>query len=276
MAMLVLNAVFERNWGYRAGTRPVQEFWAEVIEQVSCTHPHFLFVAEAYWDLEWDLLQQGFHFCYDKCFYDRLVHETADTVRQHLLADLSYQERLVRFIENHDEHRVAAVLPSRRIRACAVASLTLPGAGLVHEGQFEGRRVRVPLQLGRRPAEPVDRELHSFYLALLKVLDQSHLRSGQWRLCQHVGWPDNSSYLNLIAWSWRRVEEWYLVVVNLSDFRSQGHIQIPWEETARLSWLLSEMLGSESYERNGEEMRHPGLYVDLNPWSFHLLKASPI
>jgi hypothetical protein len=32
-----------------------------------------LFLAEAYWDLEWSLLQQGFDYCYDKRLFDRLV-----------------------------------------------------------------------------------------------------------------------------------------------------------------------------------------------------------
>ena len=37
--------------------------------------PDFVFMAEAYWDLEWALQQQGFDYCYDKRLYDRLVHE---------------------------------------------------------------------------------------------------------------------------------------------------------------------------------------------------------
>ena len=66
-------------------------------------------MAEAYWDLEWELQQQGFSYCYDKRLYDRLVHDSAESVRQHLLAELNYQQKLVRFIENHDEPRAAAV-----------------------------------------------------------------------------------------------------------------------------------------------------------------------
>ena len=34
--------------------------------------PAFRFVAEAYWDREWDLQQLGFDYCYDKRLYDRL------------------------------------------------------------------------------------------------------------------------------------------------------------------------------------------------------------
>ncbi|SPE23893.1 Alpha amylase, catalytic region (fragment) [Candidatus Sulfopaludibacter sp. SbA3] len=73
MAMLLENPIFERTWGARAGERPATEYWAEVIPAMKRSYPDFLFMAEAYWDREWDLQQQGFDFCYDKRLYDRLV-----------------------------------------------------------------------------------------------------------------------------------------------------------------------------------------------------------
>ena len=93
-------------------------------------------------------------------------------MRLHLLADLAYQEGMVRFIENHDEPRAAATFPDAKARAAAVAILTLPGARLLHEGQFEGRKVRLPVFLARRPEEPVDQDLAAFYGHLLQG-DQS-------------------------------------------------------------------------------------------------------
>ena len=91
-------------------------------------HPDFRFVAEAYWDREWDLQQLGFDHCYDKRLYDRLAHESAASVRGHLAAGLDYQNRLLRFLENHDEPRAAATFaPPARNRALAVAIATLPG-----------------------------------------------------------------------------------------------------------------------------------------------------
>ena len=70
-----------------------------------------------------------------------------------MLADSSYQKKLIRFIENHDEPSAAAAFPSAKGRAAALATLTLPGAKLLHEGQFEGLTVRLPVFLGRRPDE---------------------------------------------------------------------------------------------------------------------------
>ena len=51
---------------------------------------------------------------------DRMEHGDAESVRLHLLADSSYQEGMVRFIENHDEPRAASAFPDGKGRAAAV------------------------------------------------------------------------------------------------------------------------------------------------------------
>ena len=87
MAMLMLNTIFERTWGDRAGVRPEDDYWTTVIPAIKAKQPEFKFIAEAYWDLEWELQQQGFDYCYDKKLYDRMEHGDAHIVRLHLLAD---------------------------------------------------------------------------------------------------------------------------------------------------------------------------------------------
>jgi len=271
MAMLLVTRVFEQTWGIRAGTAPAGEYWREVIRAIRATHPGFLFVAEAYWDLEWELIQQGFEYCYDKRLYDRLAHDFAEQIRLHLLADPSYQDKLIRFIENHDEPRAAAALPGRRGQAAAVTILTLPGAKLLHEGQLEGRRVKVPVQLERRPAEPADGNLLGFYQRLLASVDTLAIREGEWQLCERVGWPDNQSCMNLVAWCWRAGDERCVVVVNLSDARSQARVRVPWDDLGGRTWRLTDPLSGRVYRRHGDEMRDPGLYVDLEGWASHFL-----
>jgi hypothetical protein len=274
MAMLLLNNIFERTWGGRAGERPSEEYWREVISAVRSQHPTVLFLAEAYWDLEWQLQQLGFDYCYDKRLYDRLEHEGAESVREHLTAGLDYQDRLVRFIENHDEPRAAATFSPEKERAAAVTIMTLPGAKLLYEGQFEGRRVRPPVFLARRPVEPVDANLQTFYHTLLAAVKESELHEGAWQLCERVGWPDNSSYLNLVAWCWGQGEARYLVVVNLSEYRSQGRVHLPWNDLAGRTWQLTDVLSGDIFERDGSEMQSAGLYVDVPAWRFHFLHFS--
>ena len=41
----------------------------------------------------------------------------------------------------------------RKARDAAITIPTLPGASLLHEGQFEGRRIKLPAFLVRRPPE---------------------------------------------------------------------------------------------------------------------------
>ena len=274
MAMLLINQIFERTWGGRAGPKPAAEYWPELIWAVKRTHPSVKFIAEAYWDLEWELQLHGFDYCYDKRLYDRLEHEAAENVRLHLCADLAYQRKLVRFIENHDEPRAASTFSVEKHRAAAVTVMTLAGARLLHEGQFEGRKVRLPVFLGRRPEEPVNEALQAFYRKLLEAVDTETFREGEWHLCERDGWPDNQSHLNLVAWCRRYGAERYLIVVNLSDYPSQGLVRVPWHEVGTRFWRLNDVLSGEEFERDGSEMLDPGLYVDLGPWRCHFLKLT--
>jgi hypothetical protein len=272
MAMLLLNQIFERTWASRAGQRPPTEYWDDVIAAVKKDYPTFCFIAEAYWDLEWELQHHGFDFCYDKRLYDRLEHDNAESVRLHLCADLAYQQKLLRFLENHDEPRAAATFSPAKEQAAAVTISTLPGARLFHEGQFEGRKVRVPVFLGRRPAEPVNRELQTFYEKLLAAINAPIFRGGEWRLCDRSGWPDNQSCQNLVAWSWVTDDDRRLIVVNLSDSAVQARVQVPWEEVRGETWRLTDALSDATYDRNGDELAASGLYVELGPWSYSFLQ----
>jgi Alpha amylase, catalytic domain len=273
MSMLLLNHIFERTWGGRAGQRPPTEYWADVIPAVKRANPNFLFMAEAYWDLEWELQQLGFDFCYDKRLYDRLEHETAESVRLHLCADLSYQKKLLRFLENHDEPRAAATFSPAQERAAAVTIASLPGARLFHEGQLEGRKAKLPVFLPRRPAEPVDPAIQMFYTRLLLAIRAPIFSEGDWKLCERSGWSDNSSFENLVAWSWVKGTGKRLIVVNPSGESAQAHVRVPWEDVRGATLHLVDALSHATYDRTGCEMLSPGLYVELAPWGCHFLKC---
>jgi Alpha amylase, catalytic domain len=272
MAMLLLNQIFERTWSSRAGQRPTTEYWVDLISAIKKAHPHFLFIAEAYWDLEWELQQQGFDFCYDKRLYDRLEHENAESVRLHLCADLAYQKKLVRFIENHDEPRAASTFFPEKERGAAITTSTLTGAKLFHEGQFEGRKIKLPVFLGRRPEEPVYPDLRAFYYKLLKAINAPAFREGEWHLCERSGWPDNQSHLNLVAWYWRKDDNRYLIVVNLSGASAQALVRILRDDVRGKSWQLVDAFSGDVYERNGDEMGDPGFYVNLPAWRYHFFQ----
>ena len=275
MAMLMTNQVFAKTWGGRTGPEPGEEFWPAVIAGLRSQHPDTVLVAEAYWDMEWTLQQQGFDFCYDKRLYDRIVGRDVAGLRGHLRAELAYQSRLVRFLENHDEPRIAGLLPGDAERAAAVAIATLPGATLWHEGQFEGRRVRPPVFLSRRPGEPSDPALASWYRRLLDTVASHRVRTGDWQLLEVAGWPDNESCRNLLSWSWAADDAAhgngrYVVVVNLSAEHADGRVGLGWTDLHGRSWNLTDLLDDRVYERSGDQLADQGLYVALPPGGCHL------
>jgi hypothetical protein len=273
MAMLMTNDVFARTWGERVGPPPAQEFWPPIITQLRQARPDFLFIAEVYWAMEATLLEQGFDYCYDKTLHDQLVAGDIGGLRAHLGADAGHQQHLVRFIENHDEPRAAAALDERLWRAAAVAVLTLPGAALLYEGQFDGRTVRPPVALGRRPPETTDEALRSFYRDLLTFVDDTRLRQGEWDLLQIHGWPDNASNEALLAWSWSAPDARHLVVVNLSSAAAQGRVALPWHLKGG-TVVLHDPLQDERLIRSGDALADDGLHVELRSGGWHLLSVT--
>ena len=221
--------------------------------------------------MEWTLQQQGFDFCYDKRLYDRLVSESAQSVREHLQAASDYQERLVRFIENHDEPRAADTFTPEKERAAAVVMSTLEGARLYHAGQLEGLHTHIPVFLARGPQQPEDQELRAFYDKLLGAVAVSDLHDGDWELCECTGWPDNHSAQQLLAWCWRSNGQRHLVVVNLAAEDAQARVRVPWNDLGGRTWQLHDALNDTDFHREGGELQDDGLYVGMGPWETYFL-----
>jgi hypothetical protein len=273
MAMLILPEVFERTWG-----RKPAPFWPRAIQLVREKSPDFCFMAEVYWDLEWILQQEGFDYTYDKRLYDRLRQGYARPVREHLHATLDYQNRLARFLENHDEPRASATFDPRVHRAAAVITYTTPGLRFFHQGQFEGRKVRISPHLVRAPEETPDKEIREFYDRLLAILRMPIFKSGgwQWLNCQPA-WDGNGSWDSFVAHSWQGSGgERMLVMVNYAPHPNQCYLQLPFPEIQDRSVRLDDTLSSTSYTREGNELLQRGLYLDMGPWSYHIFTMEVI
>ena len=272
MAMLMTNQVFARTWGDRAGPVPDTEYWPALIARCKERHPDFLFAAEVYWDMESTLQEQGFDLCYDKRLYDRLARDLSDSVRDHLQADGAYQQRLIRFIENHDEPRAALTFGPARGRAAAVVMSTLPGARLYHDGQLEGFRTHLPIQLGRGPDEPPDHDLGRFYRRLLRAAAGARARCRDWRLCDCTGCSEDP-HPQLVAWCWSNPQARYLVVVNFSPADAEGRVRLPWRDLAGRTWDFAEQLREERFTCSGDELAGEGLPVTLDGWGSRFLAS---
>jgi hypothetical protein len=272
MAMLLEPEIIARTWGDRAlpsdGSPPKDNpFWPEAIAAIRRRHAAFLFVAEVYWDMEWQLQQHGFDYTYDKRLYDRLHAGAAGPVRGHLQADPAFQDRSLRFMENHDEPRAAAAFATEQHQAAAVVTFMVPGLRFFHEGQLEGRKVHVSMHVGRRPAEPVDEMLQAFYGRLLEVLQRPEAHEGAWQLlaCQPA-WAGNPTHEQFVASAWRTDGRRLLAVVNYGPSQAQCYVPLPLPDLAGRMFTLVDLLGEAEYRRSGDELAGRGLYVDMPAW----------
>jgi glycosidase len=274
MAMLLLPEIFQRTWGITP-----ESFWPKATLAVHAKYPAFTFMAEVYWDLEWTLQRQGFQYCYDKRLYDRLQDGPAAPLRGHLLAGLDYQDKLARFLENHDEPRAAADFPWPQHQAAAIVTYLAPGLRFFHQGQLEGARTRIPTHLGRGPIEPVDPDIAAFYDKLLQVLKRADaLHDGDWSQIQpRRAWADNWTEDCFVAYAWSgRDDARYVVVVNQSANHAQCRLPLPFPEIRGRRVRLADLMGTEIYDRDGSELLEHGLYIDHAPWRFNVFELRAV
>jgi hypothetical protein len=271
MAMLVLPEVFERTWGRRP-----ELFWPKAIKKVREQSPDFCFMAEVYWSMEWEMQQQGFDCAYDKCLYDRLREGCARPVREHLMAGLDYQDKLARFLENHDEPRAAATFEGKAHEAAAIVTFLTPGLRFFHQGQLEGRRKRISPHLVRAPKEPVDKNIQLFYEKLLGLLRQPVVREGQWRLLECApAWEGNGSWDSFLAFAWEAAgAKRLLVVINYAPHQSQGYIRLPFSDFSGRPVRLKDAMHSAIYDRDGSDLSSRGFYADMAPWDYYVLEIT--
>jgi hypothetical protein len=281
MAMLVQPQVFQRTWGDRArpldGSPPQDApFWPEAIATIRRRLPGFLFVAEVYWDMEWELQQAGFDYTYDKRLYDRLVERSARPVHDHLRADLTFQQHSLRFLENHDEPRAAATFELPVHRAAAVITFLVPGLRFFHDGQLDGRKVHVSMHLRRRPVEAPVPEIRAFYDRLLPVLARPEVQDGRWQLWDaRPAWAGNTTNEQIIVLSWEQGERRLLAAVNYGGVQAQGYVTLGLPGLAGRSFVLADQLGDARFEREGDGLVGNGLYLDMPPWGYHVFDVQP-
>jgi glycosidase len=131
------------------------EFWAYVIPEVKKVKPNIVFIAEAYNPKEYKTyLDKGkFDYLYDKVgLYDvlrKLMRQegtTEDITRVWKEESNGFSSHMLRFLENHDEQRIAskefAGDPRRAIPAMTVAATLASGPVMLYSGQEVGEPAR--------------------------------------------------------------------------------------------------------------------------------------
>lgn len=270
MAMLILPDVFEKTWG-----KVMKPFWNAAVNEVRKANPQFTFMAEVYWDREWDLQQLGFDYTYDKRLYDRLRQAVPALIRDHLGASLGYQCKLARFLENHDEPRAAATFPLAMHKAAAVITFLTPGLRFFHQGQFEGHLRRISPHLVRAPNECRNQPLNDFYMRLISVLKNELLHSGDWQLLPvRPAWDGNWTAESFVAFEWQSDNRIIVVVVNYSDHQSQCYLPLQLANQGTVRFL--DLTSNDVYDRPAADIERRGLYLDMHPWQSHVFEVSSI
>ena len=266
MAMLLLNGIFNENWrnfpcsGVAAGS----EFWAETISAVRSHKPDFVFVAEAYWDLEDKLRQLGFDFAYNKRVYDAVVERRPAQLHRRLFnTQAPALKGSVHFLENHDEPRISSLLSLPEHRAAAWLILTLPGMCLLHEGQLKGAKVRCPVQLGRRCQETGDAEIERLYQEVLETLKACYVRSGEASvLPTRPLHEEDISSGHVVAVLWRKPADqgrtFHVAVTNLGAGSARCAVELPTDLVER-TWVAADLLGGPGSRKPNQSVRGASL-----------------
>lgn len=276
MAMLPVSRIFRQTWGHILPVKENQkEFWPGAITAVKKLHPEFLFLAECYWDMESELMQMGFDYCYDKVFYDRMLLADEDRMRLHFHAEPAWLMHTARFLENHDEDRASSHLHLQKHMATAALVAFGPGMRFWHMGQWEGRRKKVPVQICRTPNEAtcgcmLSTEaagmtcscLGQFYARLLETNQKTVFRGGTWRVVHEY-----TSEHGLICWLWKHEHEQVLVAINYAEKEAVFYL---------LDQLHQLHLKNPLDFMSDKQPVDPHLVHTLAPWGVYVWKVESV
>ena len=279
MAMLLEPEVFHRTWqGRPESEQPLNtSFWPDAIQAVRRDHPRFMFLAEVYWNYESRLQHHGFDYTYDKTLYDQLMNHQGESVVNYLATPGVNRSRMAHFLENHDEPRVASRLNFEEHRAAAVISFLAPGLRFLHQGQLDGKKVRIPVHLNRGPHEESNPEVVALYQRLLPVVNSSAGKHGAWQLLRcSPAWEGNPTHNHFVAYYISHDSGDILVAVNYANYRSQCFVQLPQGLPKVGTLRLTDHLSTASYDRAASETLERGLYLDVEGFTAHVFKVSQV
>ena len=232
---------------------------------------------EAYWDLEARLQSLGFDFTYDKRLLEFLVERRPAELWRHLLGrGTAFVSRCAHFLENHDEPRIASRLSLDEHRAAALLILALPGMRLLHDGQLDGARVRVPVHLGRRPREAPVPAIAALYRQLLALLPTTAIGRGTPRLIETfpvAATDEGSQNVILIEWLMQNGAS-DLVVVNLSSQPARAVIPLPGNQTGTNAWRVRDLAAPPGAAPCELAIEQNALTLHLRPYAALLLHSN--
>jgi hypothetical protein len=143
-----------------------------------------------------------------------------------------------------------------------------------HEGQLQGWLKKISVHLCRGPEQPSDPGLQEFYDHLLDALRLGMFHNGDWQLLEcKPAWDGNWTWDCFIAFAWQGVDgRQAIVVVNYAPNQSQCYVPFLWSDLSEQMYQLKDLMGTESYDRSGDSLVSPGLYLDLPEWGYRVFE----
>ncbi|GHT02498.1 alpha-amylase [Bacteroidia bacterium] len=234
------------------------EFWEWAIPQVKEASPGIIFIAEVYNPGQYrNYLYKGkFDYLYDKVgLYDtlRLVmngYKTADEITYCWQAVDDIQSKMLNFLENHDEQRIASDFfagdPIKGRPALVVSATMNTNPFMVYFGQelgergmeeegFSGRDGRTSifdywnLPVLDRPLSDAQKKLREYYTKIVQLCNQSKaIRQGAFFDLMYANlWKKDFDSNKQYAFMRYLANELLLIVANFDDKTADINLRIP-------------------------------------------------
>jgi hypothetical protein len=87
-------------------------------------------------------------------------------------------------------------------------------------------------------------------------------------------WPGNGSSDGFVAYAWAGKQGVsHIVVVNYAPTRGQCNLVLPFAELRGRRLRLTDLMGDEIYDRDGDDLVGRGLYIDQPAWGLNVFEV---
>lgn len=295
------------------------EFWEWVIPEVKSAHPDCIFIAEIYQQHRYhEYLQAGFDFLYDKMgMYDALRaviegHSGCSKLTEVWQQQEGIGQRMLRFLENHDEQRMASRFAAgdgfHALPAFALAAFSSQAALILYAGQELGEKAEgsegfsgddgrssifdyaaVPslqrwyqeLHHGIPGLTPEEKVIREEYRKILRLAGEtSTLCSGHFFDLQYVN-PNSAEYdadrtYSFLRWDENQV---LLIIVHFSGESRTIRLHIPELAFSMMNFPMQADAAIVLWPEGGESIKFKtaaaeGISIPIAPHSYRIFRLS--
>lgn len=276
------------------------EFWREVVDRVASEVPDTLLLAEAFWMMEGYFVRTlGMHRVYNSAFMNMLRNEDNAKYRQLIKNTLEYDpqilKRYVNFMNNPDEKTAVEQFGKgdKYFGICTVM-VTMPGLPMFGHGQIEGFAEKYGMEYYRAywDETPDQHLIHRHHQEIFPLARKRYIFAeveNFWLFDLFT--PEGFVSEDVFAYTNRSGNESALTLYNNRFGATRGWVKA---SAARLNKSTGSLEQTDLYHalglsgggnhivlfrdhqtgleyiRSSEEIRHNGLYVELNAYQSHV------